>query len=98
MKFIANKELSRALEKGGGHTMPPPVFREYLKKKRRRAAPPNLRYLHTNQEYTLCANFDFSFQKVRSPGFLSFSVVFFSVVFCYGAFFYVTKHETQLMN
>ena len=43
---------------GGGHIMPPPVFRKYLKK-RRRAAPPNVGFLRINQEYILCVNFDF---------------------------------------
>ena len=59
--------FTRALE-GRGHIMPPSVFRKYLKKKRRRAAPPNLGYLHTNQEFTLSANFDYPGKTARSQG------------------------------
>ena len=43
-----------------------------ISQKRPCAAPPNLGYLHTNRKYTLCANFDFPGQKVRSPGQVKF--------------------------
>ena len=44
------------------------AFASVISRKRRRAALPNLGYLRTNQEYIMCANFDFLGQKVKSPG------------------------------
>ena len=52
---------------GREHIMPLTWFSQ-ISQKTARAAPPNLGYLRKNQEYTLCANFDFPGQKVRSPG------------------------------
>ena len=55
-----NSGLTRALE-GRRHIIPPPVFANISK-------TPNLVYLRRNQEYTLCATFDFPGQNFRSPG------------------------------
>ena len=56
--------LTRALERA--YYVPHLFFANISK--RRRAAPPNLRYLRTNEKYTLCATFDFPGQKIMSPG------------------------------
>ena len=45
--------------------MPPPVFFANISQN---GGTENLKYLRTNQEYTLCANFDLQGQKARSLG------------------------------